>query len=77
MKVAIKRFFELNGSTHGVSWGLCATVHDEVQIECEPGISDQLGEQFKQCITEAGTILNVKCPLAGAAKDGINWSFTH
>lgn len=77
MKVAIARFFELNGSTHGQSWGLCATVHDEVQIECEPAVAEKLGEQFKQCIAEAGIILGVKCPLAGSAETGNNWSATH
>lgn len=57
--------------------GLCANVHDEVQIECLPELANRVGEAFKACITAAGEHFNMRMPLAGNAKIGANWSETH
>ncbi len=60
-------------------WGLCANVHDEVQMEVrdQNGLPAAFGEAFADCIRDAGTALKVRCPLAGAYEVGDNWSQTH
>lgn len=57
--------------------GLCANVHDEVQIECEPAFAECIGATFADCIRAAGEYYNLRCPLSGAFKVGDNWSQTH
>lgn len=69
---AVKRF-----GPHGVRWALCANVHDEIQAESEPEIADELGQLFVDSIKWAGVHLNLKCPLDGAYKVGLNWAETH
>lgn len=66
-----------NGWEHGVDYGYCANVHDEVQIECRPEIADQIGQAFANCITEAGVRLKLRCPLAGDYHVGDTWADTH
>ena len=77
MKKALSLFWDLHGSTHGVTWGLCANVHDEVQLEAHPSIAAALGQSFADCIRLAGEHFSLKCPLAGKAAVGDNWSETH
>jgi len=81
MKMALVIFhFETavkNGWVHGVDFGYCANVHDEVQIECRPEIAEEIGKGFAAAITEAGVRLGVRCPLAGAYSVGSNWRETH
>jgi DNA polymerase-1 len=77
MKVALKLFMDIHEPTHGTTWALCANIHDEVEMECEPEIADALGTSFADCIAQAGVELNVKCPLAGAYSVGSNWSECH
>ncbi len=57
--------------------GYCANVHDEFQITCAPDLVDKVAEVGKWAITEAGVQLGIRCPLAGDAAVGNNWSETH
>ncbi len=54
-----------------------ANVHDEFQIECHPDDAEQLGKTAVQCIKDAGTYFNLRCPLDGEYKIGANWRQTH
>jgi len=66
------------GIKHGVDFGYCANVHDEVQFEVfHPDMADTIGLMFAGCITEAGERLGFKCPLAGLHQVGNNWAETH
>jgi DNA polymerase-1 len=65
------------GWVHGVDYGFCAFVHDEVQTECRPEIATQLGEVMADCITQSGVRLGVRCHLAGSYDIGANWHETH
>ena len=60
-----------------LQFGLCANVHDEVQIECPPEVGEAVGEDFKTCIRLAGEHFKMRIALAGNAKIGSNWSETH
>ena len=58
-------------------FGYCANVHDEYQITCHPDIADKVAEVGKWAITRAGEVLELRCPLVGDAKIGLNWAETH
>lgn len=79
MALVIFHFEELpkTGWVHGVDFGYCANVHDEVQIEARPEIAQQIGDLFARCITLAGERLGFRCPLTGTADVGNTWKDTH
>ena len=60
-----------------IGWNYVANVHDEVQMTAEPQIAEQLGKAFEDAITQAGVVLNLRCPLAGEAMIGDSWAETH
>jgi DNA polymerase-1 len=79
MKKALVLFCDtaLIHENYGAHIGLCASIHDEMQMECDPILAQVAGDTFADCIRQAGIELNVKCPLAGKAQVGDNWSQTH
>jgi DNA polymerase-1 len=77
MKKALVLFMEIHGDHHGTSFGLCANVHDEVQMEVIPSEAELYGHEMAQAITRAGELLGLRCPLAGKSDVGDNWSQTH
>ena len=81
MKKALCLFMERaaldKGWVHGVDFGLCANVHDEVQIECRPELAEAIGDAFETSIKVAGEHFKLRCPLAGKASIGRNWAETH
>jgi DNA polymerase I-like protein with 3'-5' exonuclease and polymerase domains len=54
-----------------------ANVHDEFQIEVREEQAELVGEMGKKAITEAGVVLNLRCPLDGEYKVGLTWRDTH
>lgn len=54
-----------------------ANVHDEWQIECSEGCADAVGKAAVKAIEDAGTKLELFCPLTGEYKVGRNWRQTH
>jgi DNA polymerase I len=60
-----------------IRYGFVANVHDEWQIEVEQGKAELVGEMGKQAIKDAGTVLQMRCPLDGEFKVGYNWKETH
>jgi len=56
---------------------LVANVHDEIQFECSPDIAEEAGKACVQSIREAGLAYNLRCPLDGEYKIGLNWRMTH
>lgn len=54
-----------------------ANVHDEVQIEAKETIAEEAAAIAKECIRRAGEYFEFRCPLAGSADVGSNWSETH
>ena len=76
MKKALVIF---NDKIKSASWNvqLVANVHDEIQFECSPEISEEAGKACVQSIREAGIAYNLRCPLDGEYKVGRNWRETH
>jgi DNA polymerase-1 len=54
-----------------------ANVHDEWQLEVEEHRADEAGKMGVQAITDAGVVLNMRCPLGGEYRVGNNWKDTH
>lgn len=51
--------------------------HDEVQLEVNEAHAEELCRIGVEAIMEAGRALAIRCPLAGEAKTGNDWSETH
>ena len=56
---------------------LVANVHDEFQIEVPENFANVVGKAAVRAIRDAGTELNLRCPLDGEYKIGNNWAETH
>jgi hypothetical protein len=52
-------------------------VHDEGQWECHPDDVPALRAIMESCVSDAGTLLNLRCPLASDSVMGCNWFHTH
>lgn len=68
---------EAHGLIHGIDFGYCANVHDEVQQETKPEYADLCGRTFRDAITKAGEHFKFRCRLDGAYDIGKNWHETH
>jgi DNA polymerase I-like protein with 3'-5' exonuclease and polymerase domains len=60
-----------------IDYKFVANVHDEWQVEVEENRADEVGKLGVQSITDAGVILNMRCPLSGEYRVGNNWKETH
>ena len=60
-----------------IDYKFVANVHDEWQVEVEENRADEVGKLGVQSITDAGIILNMRCPLSGEYRVGNNWKDTH
>jgi DNA polymerase I-like protein with 3'-5' exonuclease and polymerase domains len=58
-------------------YNFMATVHDEWQIECDPIISDIVGELGCNAIRKSGEILGCRVQMDGEYRIGKNWSECH
>lgn len=65
----------------GADFELMLWVHDEVQIECRPGLGEIIGKTAVAAIREAGERFKLKCPLDGEYKVArgkeARWAHTH
>lgn len=61
----------------GENWALMLWVHDEIQYECPREHALPLSLVVAQSIEEAGKKLEVRCPMEGDVKIGLNWGETH
>ncbi len=78
--VILEEELKARGLKHGWDgdYAFCGWIHDEVQIACRTHEVAQLVAQLAPaCVTKAGEFFNFRCPLAGEAKVGKNWSTTH
>ena len=76
MKEALD-IFRIYVNGHNLSAHVVANVHDEWQVEAKDSLTDTVGAYGVKSIIEAGTNLNLNCPLDGEYKIGDNWSETH
>jgi DNA polymerase I-like protein with 3'-5' exonuclease and polymerase domains len=58
-------------------WAAQLWVHDELQIACGTGIAEYVKDVMIQGIEDAGRMLNLSVPLAGAGRIGRTWADTH
>jgi DNA polymerase-1 len=57
--------------------GLCATIHDEIQLEVTTALAPWLGQLAANSMRDAGVALGFRVPTAGAFAIGKNWRETH
>ena len=62
---------------NGVEYKFVANIHDEWQIEVKESQADFVGGLAVDSIVKAGEYFNLRCPLDGEYKTGVNWSETH
>jgi DNA polymerase I-like protein with 3'-5' exonuclease and polymerase domains len=80
MKQATINSFKLlldKGYKNGVHYNYVASIHDELQIECDPTIAEVVGQTVVEAIRKAGTDFNLRCELDGEYKVGDTWASTH
>ncbi len=78
--VILEEELKARGLKHGWDgdYAFCGWIHDEVQIACRtPEVAELVAQLAPECVTKAGAFFNFRCPLAGEAKVGKNWSATH
>lgn len=78
--ILMERLGEM-GLRVGDDFELMLWVHDEVQIECRPGLGETIGRAAVEAIREAGRYYDLKCPLDGEFKvargELARWAGTH
>lgn len=57
--------------------GQVATVHDELQFECDEDAADDVGQALVDAIVTAGSTFDLRMPLDGGYKKGPTWADTH
>lgn len=62
---------------YGYPYKLVAQVHDELQLEVPDEYAQRVGAVVRNAIRDAGRTLDMRCPLDGEYKIGVNWSETH
>lgn len=81
MKQAMKNWHELmaaKGYRHGVDYRQVLWVHDEFQAECRTKeIAEVCGSTMVDAIRKVTSDFNLRCPLDGEFKLGMNWAETH
>ena len=80
MKKATCIFYESMknaGLQHGVDWGLCAFIHDELETTVKPEYADLAARLAVEAIEKAGRFFELKCPFTGESKIGKNWAECH
>lgn len=76
MKQALVLFYN-NLTSSGIPAKIVANIHDEWQVEVKEEYADEVGRMGVKAIEDAGTLLNMRCPLTGEYKVGNNWAETH
>ena len=62
---------------NNIDYKFVANIHDEWQIEVKKSQADFVGRLAVESIIKAGEHFNLRCPLDGEYKTGVNWSETH
>lgn len=57
--------------------GQVATVHDELQFECDEEVADEVGNLLVEAIVTAGSTFDLRMPLDGEYQVGDSWAETH
>ena len=76
MKEAMRILYETIQAKQLDAHFVC-NVHDEWQIEVREDMADAVGIAGIKSIKDAGTALNLRCPLTGEYNVGSNWAETH
>ena len=56
---------------------LCLYVHDELQFDCDPALTERAGEIVRESLRESNDYFKVTTPLTCDLQQGANWSESH
>lgn len=65
------------GYIYGLDYGFVCWMHDEFNIECKEGISEEVKKVSEQSIVDAALFFNIDCPHIGDGKIGRTWYAVH
>jgi DNA polymerase-1 len=66
-----------SGLTYASDFGLCANIHDELQVAVRPEYVELTQTASIQAIEKSGRYFNLLCPFTGESRVGENWKATH
>ena len=75
--VIMDRLFQEKGYVPQQDYEFMLNVHDEVQVECRPEITEEIGKMAVEGIRLAGEHFKFRCPLDGEFEVGDSWKDTH
>jgi len=59
------------------SYKQLGVIHDEIQIECNPGDADRIGRLIVDAMRVTEEYYKLNCPITGEYKIGKTWNDTH
>jgi len=75
--VMVHKWAEQKGWVLHKDWAMLCWYHDEFQMECRPGLADELQALAEKAIAWAGEFLNIDCPHEGTGNQGMSWYECH
>ena len=75
--IADYRLQEVHKLIPGKDYEFVVVCHDEAQIEVKEGLTELVGQTYKQSIIDAGEYLKLRCPMDGEHQAGDCWAQTH
>jgi len=61
----------------GLDYNFVGNIHDEWQVEVKECQAHRVGELAVESLRDVQAAYNLRCPLDGEYKIGVNWSETH
>ena len=75
--INLHRNMEAAGFEYGVHWKQHAFIHDEIQLSCQPHLTETVVNLALKAFPEAGDYFKFRCPIEGDANTGRTWADTH
>jgi len=75
--INLHRNMEAAGLEYGVHWKQHAFIHDEIQLSCQPHLTETVVNLALKAFPEAGDYFKFRCPIEGDANTGRTWADTH
>jgi len=75
--IAKRAWVIFHNKAQSLEYNQLGVIHDEIQIECEPGDADRIGKLVVEAMEETTDYYKLNCPITGEYKIGSSWNETH
>jgi hypothetical protein len=75
--IAKRAWVIFHNKAQSLEYNQLGVIHDEIQIECEPGDADRIGRLVVEAMEETTDYYKLNCPITGEYKIGSSWNETH